>query len=316
MGTSGRHYAILEARGLVEAAGPDARPFLQGMISADVDKLSPERALWAAFLTPQGKFLHEFFLTLAPGAPGPEAAEDAGEDAGEDAAEDRVLLDCEAARLEDLRTRLGRYKLRARMTLEDVSGRYAVAAVFGAGALEALGLPAQAGRAAPFASGLVHVDPRLPELGARAVLPKDGAEAALQGAGLAPAGPADYDALRIRLGVPDGSRDLEVERATLLENGFDELGGIDWDKGCFMGQELTARTKYRGLVKKRLVPVEIDGPAPAPGTPITADGKDAGVLRSVADGLGLALIRLEHLEAPLSAGAARLTARKPDWMKI
>ena len=78
MGTSGRHYAILEARGLVEVAGPDARPFLQGMVSADVDKLSPERALWAAFLTPQGKFLHEFFLTLAPGAPGapgPEAGE-------------------------------------------------------------------------------------------------------------------------------------------------------------------------------------------------------------------------------------------------
>jgi folate-binding protein YgfZ len=308
LGTSGRHYAILEARGLVEAAGPDARTFLQGMVSADLDRLSPERALWAAFLTPQGKFLHEFFLTLAPGAPGPEAGEAAGED--------RVLLDCEAARIEDLRTRLGRYKLRARVTLEDVCARYAVAAVFGAGALEALGLPAEAGRAAPFAGGLVHVDPRLPELGARAVLPKDGAEAALQGAGLAPAGRGDYDALRIGLGVPDGSRDLEVERATLLENGFDELGGIDWDKGCFMGQELTARTKYRGLVKKRLVPVEIDGPAPAPGTPVTADGKDAGVLRSVADGLGLALIRLEHLETPLSAGAARLTARKPDWMKV
>ena len=160
------------------------------------------------------------------------------------------------------------------------------------------------------------MDPRLPELGARAVLPRADAEAALQGAGFAPAGRGDYDTLRIRLGVPDGSRDLEVERATLLENGFDELGGIDWDKGCFMGQELTARTKYRGLVKKRLVPVEIDGPAPEPGTPVTADGKDAGVLRSTADGLGLALIRLEHLEAPLSAGAARLTPMKPAWMVL
>jgi hypothetical protein len=93
----------------------------------------------------------------------------------------------------------------------------------------------------------------------------------------------------------------------------DELGGIDWDKGCFMGQELTARTKYRALIKKRLVPVEIDGPVPAPGTPVTAGGKDAGVMRSAADGLGLALIRLEHLEAPLVAGAARLTPKKPDW---
>ena len=290
------HFVILEARGLLAAAGPDARAFLQGMVSNDMDKLSPERALWAAFLTPQGKFLHEFFLTLEPGA-------------------DRVLLDCEAARLDDLRGRLGRYKLRARIELEDASATYSVAAIFGDGALDALGLPAQAGCAAAFAGGLAYVDPRLPELGARAVLPKAGAAAALEGAGFAPGSFVHYDRLRIGLGVPDGSRDLEVERSPLLENGFDELGGIDWDKGCFMGQELTARTKYRALTKKRLLPVEIDGPVPEPGTRVTAEGKDAGVMRSAADGLGLALIRLEHLEAPLSAGSARLTATKPGWMR-
>ena len=293
---SAGHFVILEARGLLAAAGPDARAFLQGMVSNDMDKLSPERALWAAFLTPQGKFLHEFFLTLEPGA-------------------DRVLLDCEAARLDDLRGRLGRYKLRARIELEDASATYSVAAIFGDGALDALGLPAQAGCAAAFAGGLAYVDPRLPELGARAVLPKAGAAAALEGAGFAPGSFVHYDRLRIALGVPDGSRDLEVERSPLLENGFDELGGIDWDKGCFMGQELTARTKYRALTKKRLLPVEIDGPVPEPGTRVTAEGKDAGVMRSAADGLGLALIRLEHLEAPLSAGSARLTATKPAWMR-
>jgi hypothetical protein len=109
---------------------------------------------------------------------------------------------------------------------------------------------------------------------------------------------------------------LDVERSPLLENGFDELHGIDWDKGCFMGQELTARTKYRALIKKRLLPVAIEGPAPEPGTPVTAAGKDAGVLRSSVDGVGLALLRLEHLEAQLSAGEARLTAKKPDWVDI
>ncbi len=301
---SAGHYVILKARGLLAAAGPDARAFLQGMVSNDMDKLSPERALWAAFLTPQGKFLHEFFLTLEPGA-----------EPGTEAVADRVLLDCEAARLDDLRGRLGRYKLRARIELEDVSATYGVAAIFGDGALDALGLPAQAGCTTAFAGGLAYVDPRLPELGARAVLPKAGAAAALEGAGFAPGSFVHYDRLRIGLGVPDGSRDLEVERSPLLENGFDELGGIDWDKGCFMGQELTARTKYRALTKKRLLPVEIDGPVPAPGTPVTAAGKDAGVMRSAADGLGLALIRLEHLEAPLSAGSARLTATKPGWMR-
>jgi hypothetical protein len=148
------------------------------------------------------------------------------------------------------------------------------------------------------------------------VLPRSGASAALEDAGFTASTPAGYDALRIGLGVPDGSRDLEVERSPLLENGFDELHGIDWDKGCFMGQELTARTKYRALIKKRLVPVTIEGPAPEPGTQVTAEGKDAGVLRSSVDGVGLALLRLDRLNAPLVAGEARLIPKKPDWVVI
>jgi len=293
------HYVILEARGLLRAGGPDVRGFLQGMVSNDVTKLGPERAIWSAFLTPQGKFLHEFFMTEEPG-PGTEA----------------LWLDCEAARLDDLRGRLTRYKLRAKIELTDVSADHVVAAIFGEAAPEALGLPAELGAAKPFGGGIAYVDPRLARLGARAVLPRAGARAALEGAGLAAATLADYDALRIGLGVPDGSRDLEVERSPLLENGFDELHGIDWDKGCFMGQELTARTKYRALIKKRLLPVAIEGPAPEPGTQVTAAGKDAGVLRSSVGGVGLALLRLEHLEAPLLAGEARLTAKKPDWVDI
>jgi len=228
------------------------------------------------------------------------------------------------ARLDDLRVRLARYKLRAKIELTDVSTEYTVAAIFGAGALEALDLPAELGAAKPFGGGTVYVDPRLTGLGARAVLPRAGAgagagagaAAALEDAGFTAATTAGYDTLRIGLGVPDGSRDLEIERSPLLENGFDELHGIDWDKGCFMGQELTARTKYRALIKKRLLPVTIEGPAPEPGTQVTAGGKDAGVLRSSVDGVGLALLRLEHLEAPLVAGAARLTPKKPDWVNI
>ncbi|HEY9537228.1 MAG TPA: tRNA-modifying protein YgfZ, partial [Kiloniellaceae bacterium] len=153
-------------------------------------------------------------------------------------------------------------------------------------------------------------------------LPRDGAEAALADAGFAPGTLADYDAVRIAAGVPDGSRDLAVEKATLLESGFDELQGIDWDKGCYMGQELTARMRYRGLVKKRLIPVEIAGPTPEAGTAITRDGKNAGELRSVAarnggGSIGLALLRLEALEgAPLLAGAAQVTPKKPAWAKF
>ena len=293
-----RVAALLDTRGLLRVTGPDARDFLQGMISNDVDKLAPDRALWSAFLTPQGKFLHEFFLTADPRD------------------ESAILLDCEADRRADLKRRLSIYKLRSKVTIDDATEDFSVAVLFGGDTLAALSLPAEAGRAAAFGSGLAYVDPRLADLGARAVLPRDRTQTVLAEAGFATAGPGGYDALRIALGVPDGSRDLEVERSPLLENGFDELHGVDWDKGCFVGQELTARTKHRALIKKRLLPVEIDGPAPAPGTPVMRDGKDVGTLRSSANGMGLALLRLEALDGELTAGEAKLTPRKPDWAKF
>jgi len=117
--------------------------------------------------------------------------------------------------------------------------------------------------------------------------------------------------------VPDGSRDLVPEKSILLEAGFDELNGVDWQKGCYVGQELTARTKYRGLIKKRLFPVRIDGPAPEPGTMVTAQGRDAGEVRSSRDGIGLALLRLDAVEAndSLSADGAAITPLRPDWMR-
>ncbi len=289
-------YALLEDRGLIAVEGEDARGFLQGLVSNDVDKVDAERAVHAAFLTPQGKYLHDFFMIQMGEA---------------------LVVDCEAGRADDLVRRLGVYKLRARVTLSERTGEFAVAAVFGEGAFKSLGLAARVGHAAPFAGGLAYVDPRLAAAGARAVLPRPGAAQALEKAGFEAATAAEYDTLRLRLGLPDGSRDMVVEKATLLESGFDELNGVDWDKGCYMGQELTARTKYRGLTKKRLMPVDIDGPVPAPGTPVMVNGKEAGEMRSARGGVGLALIRLEHLDkaggALFTAGEARITPRKPDW---
>jgi folate-binding protein YgfZ len=127
-----------------------------------------------------------------------------------------------------------------------------------------------------------------------------------------------YDRLRLALGIPDGSRDLVPEKSILLEAGFDELNGVDWQKGCYVGQELTARTKYRGLIRKRLMPVEIHGAAPSPGTIVTADGRESGEMRSSRDGLGLALLRIEPvLEGKrLAAGAAHLVPVVPAWMHV
>jgi len=286
-----RTYAILDGRGVLTVAGADRNDFLQGLVSNDVTRVAPDRAIWAALLTPQGKYLHDFFIADIDGA---------------------FHLDCEAARLMDLGQLLHRYKLRAKVDLGIGEG-LAVAVLFGAGAAAALGLPEEAGAARPLeGGGVVYVDPRLAAAGARAILPEDGAAAVLEGLGFAAGAAADYDRHRLSLGLSDGSRDLIVEKSTLLESNFDEFHGVDWDKGCYMGQELTARMKYRGLVKKRLMPVRIEGPPPPPGAPILYGDKEIGEMRSVRDGRALALIRLDALArsrdegAALTAGAARV----------
>src|SRR5262249_25350174 len=150
--------------------------------------------------------------------------------------------------------------------------------------------------ARPLGDGVVLVDARLPALGARALLPRATARATLAGLGLAETGPEAWDRLRLSLGVPDGSRDLEPEKTVLLEANYDSLNAIAWDRGCEGGRGRTAGTKYRGLRKRGLAPVLRDGPAPEPGTPILRDGREVGEMRSSRDGLGLALLRLEALE--------------------
>jgi len=290
-------YVILEARGVLNIDGPDARTFLQGLISNDINKVSPARAVYATFLTPQGRFVHDFFIVEIEGA---------------------LFFDCEKARLDDLKRRLGMFKLRSKAEIADASAGFTVAAVIGADA-RALGLGAEAGQARPWEGGAVFVDPRLAAAGLRALLPRDRAAKILEQAGFEPGEFADYERLRISLGLPDGSRDMPVEKAILLENGLDELNGIDWNKGCYLGQELTARTKHRGLVRKRVLPVAIDGPIPAPGTAVMVGDKEAGEMLSAIDGVGLAMLRLEFLgeakeaEGAFTAAGARLTPKKPDW---
>jgi folate-binding protein YgfZ len=293
-----RSYALLEDRGFIAVEGEDAHSFLQGLISNDIEKAGAGRAIHAAFLTPQGKYLHDFFVVKMGEA---------------------FYLDCEAARLDDLKRRLSMYRLRAKVTLDDVSDAFTAAALFGEDAGAAFDLGTEPGTALPFAGGVIYVDPRLATAGMRTMLPAAGARQALADVGFEDAGREAYDDFRLRLGLPDGSRDMVVEKALLLESGFEELNGVDFEKGCYMGQELTARTKHRGLVKKRLMPVDIDGPLPALGTPILCGGKEAGEMRSSHGARGLALMRLEYLDKASGTGhdftadGARLTPRKPGW---
>ena len=291
-------YVLLPDRGVLALHGGEARSFLQGLISNDVTGISEDQAGYGALLTPQGKFLFDLFI----------AQEGA-----------QLLLESEAARLEQLLRRLLMYRLRTKVEIEDVSTRFVVAALIGDEVAQRLDLPERPGAARILDQGLVFVDPRLPRLGARALLPKDAAAAILADLGFEEVEHAAYERLRLTLGVPDGSRDLVVEKSTLLESGFEELNGVDFAKGCFVGQELTARMKYRGLVRKRLMPVTFTGAAPPPGAIIRLGEREAGEMRSGIEGQGLALLRLEQVEKakadgiPLMAGDTEILPVAPAW---
>jgi folate-binding protein YgfZ len=256
----------LPSRGVIAVSGPDRVGFLQGLVSNDVTQAAPGRAVWAAMLTPQGKYLDDFFIFADGG---------------------RLLLDCEADRVEAIVPRLTRFRLRAKVEIAPV--------------------PLQVIAASDPLEGIAAPDPRHQSAGWRALVPE-----LPPGAGDA----AVWDETRLSLGLPDGGRDLEREKTVLLEAGFDELHGVSWTKGCYLGQELTARTKYRGLVKRRLVPVAVEGELPAPGTLIFRDEAEAGVMRSGRGGRGLALLRLDALDAALRAGEATLRAEPPAWMVL
>lgn len=270
----------LPDRTLIAVSGDDRVAFLQGLVTNDVTRLDG-RAVWSALLTAQGKYLHDFIILAEDG---------------------RLLLDVEAARREDLLRRLRMFRLRAKVELTDLTGQQGVFAQLDRDAGDRGAVTAVPG-------GWSLIDPRHAGLGRRLILPVDR---------VATGDIADWDRLRIGLGIPDSSRDLIPEKSILLDNGFDELAGIAWDKGCYVGQELTARTKYRGLVKKRLVPVRVDGPLPEAGSIVTRDGADVGEIRSGRADLALALIRLDALSAgaPLACGAAVLTPMLPSWINL
>jgi folate-binding protein YgfZ len=262
--------AFLPDRGVIELSGPDRVGFLQGLVSNDVARVTPGVCVWAALLTPQGRYRAEFFIF---------------------ATESSLLLDAPRSAIADIITRLSRFKLRSKVALADRTADYAVHASWDGPP------PADADLAAP--------DPRLPEAGYRLLAP------APRGDGIAA---SSYLIHRLALGLPDHS-DLEPDKTLLLEAGFGDLHGIDWNKGCYMGQELTARTRYRGLVKRRLIPIDGTTDLPASGS-ITSGDRAVGDLRVSHGRRGLAMLRLDALDQDLQIGDLPVTPAVPHWVSL
>ncbi len=258
-----------DSRAVLRLSGADVRDWLQDLVTNDVRRLAPDRAVYAALLTAQGKYLFDFFII----------------DAGHDA----VLLDVAADRAPALAQRLGLYRLRRAVAIAPTE--FAVALVWGG---------------APPAQALA--DPRDPALGWRLY----GPDAAALLAGVAPATRAEHDALRVACAAPASGVELIADDSYILEMGFERLNGVDFRKGCYVGQEVTARMRHKTDLRKGLVRVRVDGPPPPPGTPLaTADGKPAGTLFTVAGGEGLAHLRFDRADGPLSAGAATVSPLQP-----
>lgn len=250
---------------VLRIGGTDMRDFLQGLVTNDLARLG-SGAVYAAMLTPQGKYLFDFFLL-------PDVATPGGTD---------ILLDVQGARAPALAQRLTMYRLRAQVTIADAG----LAVVLG------LGEPPEG----------AFADPRHPALGWRAYGPD--AEALLRG--MAPLDPAVLEALRIEHAVPETGVELVPDDSYILEMGFERLNGVDFRKGCYVGQEVTARMKHKTELKKGLARVEVLGEAPPPGTEITAGGKAVGTLHSVRDGSGLAYLRFDRAGGAMRAGEAEV----------
>ena len=267
--------AFLPDRGVIKVSGEDARKFLDNLVTADLGPVQPGIGRFAALLTPQGKIIADFLITEAP----------AGHGGG-------LLLDCPRQLAEPLATKLNFYKLRAKVNVENLSGDIGVLAGWDG---EPSTLP-----------DLAFADPRCAELGWRILLPETVAEraGALIGAQWTTA--SAYEAHRIACGVPRGGVDFAYGDAFPHETNMDRLHGVDFDKGCYIGQEVVSRMQHRGTARSRVVPLLVDGPAPAAGANIVAGDKLIGTMGSSADGHGLALLRIDRAGEALEAGEAWL----------
>ncbi|MGY4626497.1 CAF17-like 4Fe-4S cluster assembly/insertion protein YgfZ [Bradyrhizobium sp. USDA 4486] len=281
--------AFLPDRGVVKVAGEDARNFLNGLITTDVDRLKPGLGRFGALLTPQGKIIVDFLITEVP----------AGHGGG-------FLIDCPKPLAEGLATKLKFYKLRAKVTVEILD----------------LGVLAAWGGQPAAQPDLAFADPRNAELGIRILIPEDLKQklSDLIGAELVDA--AKYEAHRIALGVPRGGLDFMYSDAFPHETNMDRLAGVDFDKGCYVGQEVVSRMQHRGTARTRSVKVLLDDLSPEVGVSVMAGDKQVGTMGSSAQGKGIALVRIDRvadaLDAgqPLTAGGLPLTLAEPDAVRI
>jgi folate-binding protein YgfZ len=283
--------AFLSDRGLIKVSGADARGFLNSLFTSELGQVKPGVGRFGALLTPQGKIVADFLVTEAP-----------DDDGG------GFLIDCAGPLAQGLADKLGFYKLRAKVVVENLSDRLGVLAVWD-------GKPATE-------PGPAFADPRDLRLGWRILVPAQLAPKAAALIGAEPVDAAAYDAHRIACGVPRGGIDFSYGDAFPHETNMDRLHGVDFDKGCYVGQEVVSRMQHRGTARTRIVRLALDNARPEAGVEIRAGDKPVGTMGSSAEGIGLALIRIDRaadaLDAavPLMADGVSVRLADPGDLRI
>lgn len=280
---------ILSRRGLIKVSGADRLTFLQGLVSNDVSKVAPDQAIYALLLSPQGRIHYDLIIYQQ---------------------DNDWYIEADADRLDALVKRLTIFKLRAQVTLDIVVDK-TILSVWGGNLFD--GEPTL-GAVQHTQLGTIISDPRLLDLGFRLIIDASQIESAKKFLGFTLEPLAVYQEHRYRLGVPESSAELEFDRAIPLEYGMGDLHAIDWNKGCYMGQELTARTHYRGLIRKRAFPVQ--GVGIDFDNPIMNQDKEIGQWIAHAGDWALAMIRLESIAQDITCAGKPLTITKPTWMLV
>jgi tRNA-modifying protein YgfZ len=290
--------ALLPDRGVVKVVGDGARSFLHGLVTADIQNLKVGEARFCALLAPQGKIIADFIVAEA-------SAQDGG----------GFFFDTPKILVAALIEKLNLDTLRAKLIIEDLSDVLGVLAAWSGG------LPSTAAEGSKTV-GLSYADPRTPGLGLRIMLPPHLAHTAASSLGATLVDAREYDEHRIAQGIPQGGLDFRYGDAFPHEADMDQLGGVDFQKGCYVGQEVVSRMEHRGTARTRAVPVRYDGAAPEAGTAITAGDRQLGHIGSAVAGAGIALLRLDRVAdalahgESLTAGSLPIHLVKPDWVRF
>ncbi|MEO0961247.1 MAG: folate-binding protein [Pseudomonadota bacterium] len=283
---SSPYLALLDDRAVLRAAGADMYELLQRLVTGNLDQVTSGNGVYSLLLTPQGKFLFDFFMVSDPSNEG------------------AMLIDCAKTRVADLQRRLTMYKLRADAAFDDVSTEFQVIAHWGDGA-------------SPIDGGGCYPDPRDQRLGYRCIAPVSDVSAVMDKSQTTAASAEDYRAFCVSLGVPDGALDIGADKDFPIESNLDLLNGIDFHKGCFVGQEVASRTHRKGKARKRLVVAALEGDAPEPGSDVLIGEAKVGSIAGSAGGNALAQVFTDRVAKAQSltaqAGDSQLTLKVPPY---